>query len=84
MKVFLFTLVLVAACIVGLGVNIFFRKKDFTHYDVGYNEEMRRRGIRCYKDEDAALHKKQCPGGGSEACAECKASSKEDKKQKAL
>ena len=84
MKVFLFTLVLVAACIVGLGVNIFFRKKDFPHYDVGSNEEMRRRGIRCYKDEDAALHTKQCPGSGRDACLECQAASKEGKKQKAL
>jgi hypothetical protein len=39
---------------------------------VGSNEEMRRRGIRCYKDEDAALHSSPCPGGDSEACKECK------------
>ena len=64
--------------------NIIFRKKEFPKYDVGSTEEMQKRGIRCYKDEDAALHTKQCPGSGSDACAECQAASKEDKKQKAL
>ena len=69
--------ILVAVVLVGLGVlglcfNIIFRKKDFPHYDVGSNEEMRRRGIRCYKDEDAAFHSSPCPGGDSEACKECK------------
>lgn len=70
-------IVLVAIVILGLGVfgmcfNIIFRKKDFPHYDVGSNEEMRKRGIRCYKDEDAALHAKKCKGDYSDACKECK------------
>ncbi|MBO6169345.1 MAG: hypothetical protein J6O51_05160 [Bacteroidales bacterium] len=69
--------ILAAAVILGLGVlgmcfNIIFRKKDFPHYDVGSNEEMRKRGIRCFKDEDAALHRTICPGEQSEACKECK------------
>ena len=84
MKLFLATLALVALCVFALCFNIIFRKKEFPKYDVGSNEEMQKRGIRCYKDEDAALHTKQCPGSGSDACLECKASSKEDKKQKAL
>ena len=69
---------LAAAVILGLGVlgmsfNILFRKKDFPHYDVGSNEEMRKRGIRCFKDVDAALHNKSaCDGEMSEACKECK------------
>ena len=71
MKVFLAALVLVALCVFGLCFNIIFRKKDFPHYDVGSNEEMRKRGIRCYKDEDAALHKKVCSGNYSEACKDC-------------
>lgn len=69
--------VIAAVLVLGLGVlglcfNIIFRKKDFPHYDVGSNEEMRRRGIRCFKDEDAALHGTNCPGGASEACKDCK------------
>ena len=67
---------LVAAAILALGIfgmcfNIIFRKKEFPKYDVGSNEEMRKRGIRCYKDEDAALHAKHCTGNYSEACREC-------------
>ena len=72
MKVFLVVLALVALCVVGLGVNIFFRKKDFPAYDVGSNEEMAKRGIRCFKDEDADMHGRTCPGGQGEACADCK------------
>ena len=69
--------VIAAAAVLLLGVfamcfNIVFRKKDFPNYDVGSNEEMRRRGIRCYKDEDAALHRKICDGNYSEACKDCK------------
>ena len=71
MKVFLAALVIVALCVFGLCFNIIFRKKDFPHYDVGSNEEMRKRGIRCYKDEDAALHNRKCTGNYSEACKDC-------------
>ena len=70
-QVFLVVLVLVGLCVVGLGVNILFFGKEFPKYDVGSNEEMRRRGIRCYKDEDAALHGKHCKGGQTEACKDC-------------
>lgn len=72
MAVFLLTAALLLLCVVGLCFNILFRKKDFPHYDVGSNEEMRRRGIRCYKDEDAALQRRSCGGTETEACKECK------------
>lgn len=71
MKVFVAVLVLLALCVLGLGVNVFFFRKDFPHYDVGSNEEMRKRGIRCYKDEDAALHNRKCSGNWSDACKDC-------------
>ena len=58
--VFLAVLVLVGLCVLGLGVNILFFKKEFPKYDVGSNEEMRKRGIRCFKDDDAALHETPC------------------------
>ena len=77
MEVFLAALLLVAICVVGLGVNIFFRKKEFPHYDVGSNEEMRKLGIRCYKDEDAALHARKCTSNYSEACKDCALRQKE-------
>lgn len=72
MNIFLVTLILVALCVLGLCFNVIVRKKDFPHYDVGSNEQMRQRGIRCYKDEDAALHKKKCAGQQTDACKECK------------
>lgn len=71
MKVFLLALVLVGLCVFGLCFNIIFRKKEFPKYDVGSNEEMRKRGIRCFKDEDAAIHSRKCTGGNSEACKDC-------------
>ena len=71
MKVFLVAAALVGLCVFGMCFNIIFRKKEFPKYDVGSNEEMRKRGIRCYKDEDATLNKKQCNGSGSEACKDC-------------
>ncbi len=57
-----------------MSFNIVFRKKDFPNYDVGSNEEMRKLGIRCYKDVDAELHNphRRCSGDFSEACKECK------------
>lgn len=72
MQLFLAVLVLVALCTIGFGVNIFFFKKDFPQYDVGSNEEMRRLGIRCYKDVDAEIHSRHCKGEYTEACKECK------------
>ena len=71
MTTFLAALVVVGLGVFGLCFNIIFRKKDFPHYDVGSNEEMRKRGIRCFKDEDAALHAKKCSGNYSEACKDC-------------
>ena len=69
--VFLAVLVLVGLCVLGLGVNVLFFKKDFPKYDVGSNEEMKRMGIRCFKDEDAALHGRPCTGERSDACTDC-------------
>lgn len=73
MKVILLAIAVVAICVFGMCFNIIFRKKEFPNYDVGSNEEMRKRGIRCFKDVDAALHtSKKCTGDYSEACKECK------------
>ena len=67
-----------AIAVLGLGVlglcfNILFRKKEFPQFDVGSNEEMRRRGIRCIKDEDAAAQGLTCTSPlGGEQCKDCK------------
>lgn len=57
--------------VAGMCVFVFKKDGEFPKYDVGSNEQMRKRGIRCFKDEDAALHKKKCDGNYSEACKEC-------------
>lgn len=72
MEVFLIVVAILGLGIFGMCFNIIFRKKDFPHYEVGDNEEMRKLGIRCYKDEDAAIHAKKCTGNFSDACKECK------------
>ena len=51
MKVFLLALGIVAICVFGLCFNIIFRKDgQFPQFDVGSNEEMRKRGIRCMRE----------------------------------
>ena len=72
------TTFLAAAIVLGLGILgmcVFLLKKDgeFPKYDVGSNPEMQKRGIRCFKDEDAELHGKpvKCDGNYSEACKDC-------------
>ena len=69
---FIVALVVLGLGVLGMSFNILVRGKDFPHYDVGSNEEMRKRGIRCYKDEDAALQgKRHCSGDFSDACKDC-------------
>ena len=73
MEVFLAALVLVGLCVFGMCFNIIFRRKEFPKYDVGSNEEMRKRGIRCFKDEDAAIHGRKCKAAAAspDGCSEC-------------
>jgi len=71
MKVFLAALVLIGICVLIMSVGIIFHR-GFPQYDVGSNEEMRKRGITCFKDEDAKLHqKKTCSGNYTDACKDC-------------
>ncbi|MCR5454842.1 MAG: hypothetical protein K6F33_07650 [Bacteroidales bacterium] len=45
---FSIVLVIVALCVIGLGVQTFWgKKKRFPQYEVGENEEMQKRGIYC-------------------------------------
>ena len=53
MKVFLAALVLIGLGVFGMCFNIIFRKDgQFPQTDVGANENMRRMGIRCMREED--------------------------------
>ena len=72
MKVFLAALLIVGICVVLLSVGIIVKGR-FPQYDVGGNEEMRKRGITCFKDVDAQYHqtRKGCTGNFSDACKDC-------------
>ena len=77
MKVFLAAVVFVGLCVLGLEFNIFFRKDGkFPQTDISSNDEMRRRGIKCPREEEMELlraGKKPagCDGRFSDACRDC-------------
>mgnify|MGYP001279522039 CR=1 FL=1 len=57
-QVLLLTIVLLAIAILGLGVNVFIRKRKFPNTHIGGNKEMMKRGIYCAKTFDKIEHKK--------------------------
>ena len=76
MKTLLAALVFVGLAVILLGVNIFFFKRPFPDGEISTNPEMRKRGIKCAKQEElemlaAQKGKKLCDGNVSEACASC-------------
>lgn len=80
MKLLLFTIFLVGLCVIGLCFNIIFRKDGkFPETEIENNREMRKRGIKCAKEEEMKLWgpKKadgtpECDEGGCATCgADC-------------
>ena len=76
MKVFLAALVFVGLAVLLLGVNIFFFHRPFPDGEISTNPEMRKRGIKCAKEEElemlaARKGKTVCDGNYSDACASC-------------
>ena len=76
MKVFLAAVVFVGLAVLLLGVNIFFFKRPFPDGEISTNPEMKKRGIKCAKQEELELlarqqGKKVCDGNFSDACASC-------------
>ncbi|MBR1574107.1 MAG: hypothetical protein IJ652_04595 [Bacteroidales bacterium] len=75
MKVFLAALIIIGIGVFAMCFNIIFLKKDFPQSDVGANENMRKMGIRCMKEEEmerlSRQKKSKCPGTYSDACAGC-------------
>ncbi|MCR5560736.1 MAG: hypothetical protein K6F58_02850 [Bacteroidales bacterium] len=77
MKVFVAVLVLLGLCVLGMSVGIL-AGRSFPKGDVDENEELCKRGISCYKHEDARLQGKAgkeaapgCNGNYSDACRGC-------------
>ena len=76
LTVFLLCLGLVALCLVGLGFNILFRKGgEFPQTEISSNLEMRKRGIRCAKEEEMRLwgkkHRKKNVTCADLGCTDC-------------
>ena len=56
MEIFFAALVLVGLCVFGLCFNIIFRKDGkFPETEIENNKEMRKRGIKCAKEEEIKL-----------------------------
>ena len=77
MKTLLAAIVFVGLAVILLGVNIFFFHRPFPDGEISTNPEMRKRGIKCAKQEElemlaAAKGKKvTCDGNVSDACSSC-------------
>ena len=91
MKVFLAALLFIALCVIGFGVNIFFRGKPFPEGEVSRNEDMKRLGLKCMHQIDSDIHDSQtetgpknpdgiCDGKFDASCESC-ALYKYEKKQ---
>ena len=80
MEVFFAALLLVGLSIVGLCFNIIFRKDGkFPETEIENNREMRKRGIKCAKEDEIKLWGKKGPDGkpmcSEGGCGNCSGSS---------
>ena len=76
MKTLLAAIVFVGLAVLLLGVNIFFFHRPFPDGEISTNPEMRKRGIKCARQEElemlaAQKGKKVCDGHFSDACLSC-------------
>ncbi len=76
MEILLAALILVGLCVVGLCFNIIFRKNGkFPETEIENNREMRKRGIKCAKEEEMKLwgrkSKDGVPGCDESGCGSC-------------
>ncbi len=80
MKVFLLAVAVLVLVVAGMCFNLIFRKDGhFPETEISHNREMRRRGIRCAKEEELKLwgrknrrRQVRCSDIGCEACEGCK------------
>ena len=76
MKTLFAAIIFVGLAVLLLGVNIFFFHRPFPDGEISTNPDMRKRGIKCAKQEEmemlaAQKGKKVCSGNYSEACESC-------------
>ena len=69
MEIFIAALTLVGLCVFGLCFNIIFRKNGkFPETEIENNIEMRKRGIKCAKEEEIKLWGKKDKDGRPVSC----------------
>ena len=78
MEIFVAALILVGLCVIGLGFNIIFRKNGkFPETEIENNKEMRKRGIRCAREEEMRIwgrkNGKDNPSCIDLGCSDCSA-----------
>ena len=76
MEILIASLVLIGLCVFGLCFNIIFSKDGkFPETEIENNMEMRKRGIKCAKEEEMKLWGKKKSDGtpecNDEGCASC-------------
>ena len=76
MKTLVAAIIFVGIAVLLLGVNIFFFHRPLPDGEISTNPEMRKRGIKCAKQEELELlaaqkGKKVCSGEYSDACKSC-------------
>lgn len=78
MEIFVAALLLVGLCVAGMCFNIIFRKDGkFPETEISNNREMRKRGIRCAKEEEMRLWgdrkggKSSCDSSACSTCGGC-------------
>ncbi|MCD6555950.1 MAG: hypothetical protein J7K64_02035 [Bacteroidales bacterium] len=70
---FIFSLILIAIALIGLGIQIFFsKKKKFPETRIGHNKNLRKKKIYCMKTEQVILDKKYKQVKGIKTiCSDC-------------
>ena len=90
MEILIAAIILVGLCVIGMCFNIIFRKNGhFPETEISSNREMRKRGIRCAKEDELRIwgrrHGKEnptCSDLGCGDCSGCEISTHTDKQQK--
>lgn len=80
MEILIAAIILVALCVFGMCFNIIFRKDGkFPETEIEKNVEMRKRGIKCAKEDEIKLWGKKNPDGtpvcDEGGCGSCSSSS---------
>jgi len=79
MKTLLAAILFVGIAVILLGVNIFFFHRPFPDGEISTNPEMRKRGIKCAKQEELEMlaersgkkKPEHCSGEFTDACRSC-------------